>query len=49
MGVDNMWKKEFELELIDIKLRLAKLEKDSHPKREFVKCGKCKKKIKENK
>ena len=36
-----MWKKEFELELTDVKLRLAKLEKNSHPPREFVKCSEC--------
>ena len=36
-----MWKKEFELELLDIKLRLSKLEKDSHPAQEFICCRKC--------
>ena len=34
-----MWKKECELELTDSKLRLAKLERDSHPKKEFEKCS----------
>ena len=47
MGVDNMWKKEFELELADVKLRLEKLEKNSHPARNFVVCEDCKNKIKE--
>tara|TARA_R100000773_G_C4192413_1_gene97836 strand:+ start:520 stop:669 length:150 start_codon:yes stop_codon:yes gene_type:complete len=47
MGVNNMWKKEFELELADVKLRLEKLEKNSHPPREFVKCSECNCEIKE--
>ena len=42
-----MWKKQFEEELLDLKLRVAKLEKNSHPKRKFVTCEYCKKKIKE--
>ena len=41
MGIEDMWKKEFELELSDIKLRLAKLEKNSHPPQEFICCRKC--------
>jgi len=44
-----MWKKEFELELSDIKLRLAKLELSSHPQRDFVTCDCCKKKLKQKK
>ena len=42
-----MFKKEFELELLDIKLRLLKLEKNAHPVRNFVTCDCCKKKLKE--
>jgi len=49
VGIEDMWKKEFELELVDIKLRLAKLEENSHPPRKFVICENCNKKIKENK
>tara|TARA_R100001594_G_scaffold130692_3_gene169922 strand:- start:805 stop:960 length:156 start_codon:yes stop_codon:yes gene_type:complete len=49
MGIENMWKKEFELELLDIKLRLSKLEKNSHPKRDFITCVCCKKKLREKK
>ena len=41
-----MSKKELELELADIKLRLAKLELCSHPIRDFVTCDCCKKKLK---
>jgi len=42
-----MWKKQFEEELLDLRLRVAKLEKNSHPKRKFVVCNDCKSKIKE--
>tara|TARA_R100001530_G_C4317707_1_gene154809 strand:+ start:239 stop:370 length:132 start_codon:yes stop_codon:yes gene_type:complete len=42
-----MWKKQFEDELKDIRKRLYILEKDSHPIRDFVRCERCKKKIKE--
>ena len=49
MGIEDMWKKEFELELTDIKLRILKLEQNSHPKRDFVTCNCCKRKLKEKK
>ena len=49
MGIEDMWKKEFELELTDIKLRLSKLELYSHPRKDFVTCDCCKKKLKEKK
>ena len=46
MGL-NMWKKQFEEELLDLRLRVAKLEKNSHPARKFVVCENCENKIKE--
>ena len=48
MGL-NMWKKQFEEELLDIRNRLEILEKDSHPRRDFVTCNCCKRKLKEKK
>jgi hypothetical protein len=47
MGLVDMWKKQFEEELLDLRLRVAKLEKNSHPARKFVICDDCKCKIKE--
>ena len=47
MGLIDMWKKQFEEELLDLRLRVAKLEKNSHPARIFVVCVYCKNKIKE--
>ncbi len=44
-----MWKKQFEEELLDIRNRLEILEKDSHPRRDFVTCNCCKRKLKEKK
>ena len=44
--IDN---KQIELELLDIKLRLMKLEKTSHEPRNFVTCNCCKKMLKEKK
>ena len=49
MGLINMWKKQFEEELLDIRNRLEILEKDSHPRRDFVTCNCCKRKLKEKK
>ena len=46
-GNENMWKKQFEEELLDLRLRVSKLEINSHPKRKFIICEDCKKKIKE--
>jgi hypothetical protein len=43
----NMWKKQFEDELSELRLRVSKLEKKSHAPRDFVVCEKCKCKIKE--
>ena len=36
-----MWKKQFEEELLDLRLRLLKLEKDSHPPQEYICCRRC--------
>ena len=49
MGLINIWKKQFEEELLDIRNRLEILEKDSHPRRDFVTCNCCKRKLKEKK
>ena len=49
IGLINMWKKQFEDELKEIRNRLKILEKNSHPKRDFVICENCKCKIKETK
>ena len=49
MGLEDMWKKEFELELLDVKLRLSKLEHLSHAPKDFVTCNCFKRKLKEKK
>ena len=36
-----MWKKQFEDELLDLRLKVAKLEKNSHPPQEYICCRKC--------
>ena len=46
MGL-NMWKKQFEEELLDLRTRVKELEKKSHKPKKFVVCEECKCKIKE--
>ena len=47
MGLINMWKKQFEDELLELRLRVSELGKKSHTPKKFVVCEKCKCKIKE--
>ena len=41
IGLIEMWKKQFEDELKDIREELEILKKDSHPPQEFICCRKC--------
>lgn len=41
IGLNNMWKKQFEEELKELRDEIKILKKDSHPPQEFVCCRRC--------
>tara|TARA_R110002096_G_scaffold1699_2_gene8935 strand:- start:994 stop:1143 length:150 start_codon:yes stop_codon:yes gene_type:complete len=41
MGLINMWKKQFEEELIELREEIKLLKKNSHPPQEYVCCREC--------